>query len=152
MDISDEMIRHARRASVTSTSDVVAGEVTKSLQPNFFTHAISVNLRLLARSRRRTQIFFACSKMGGSAWTPDQLLRDNPHCHQWGKPPRGATASFLRRGMGRLFRDAGFANITHGAHVSRSPSPEGLPRASGPRRGTTAAFKKEGALLVSGTK
>src|SRR5438552_583070 len=86
MDISDEMIRHARRSSVDFHNLLfVAGEVAQiPWQPNFFSHVISVEssyywpdpaaglteLSRLSTSRR-------------SAWTRTKNSCDNPPC-----PPR----------------------------------------------------------------
>ncbi len=87
MDISDEMIRHARAASVDFENLVfVVGQVGEiPWESNFFTRAISVESSYYwpdpAKGLR--EIYRVLAE-GGSAWIIINYYRDNPHCHQWG--------------------------------------------------------------------
>src|SRR5258708_29637078 len=87
MDISDEMIRHARRASVDFDNLMfVAGEVTQiPWQPNFFSHAISVESSYhWPDPAARIDDLCRVLSHAGSAWLLLHYSLDNPHCHQWG--------------------------------------------------------------------
>src|SRR5437773_11443987 len=87
MDISDEMIRHARRASVDFDNLMfVAGEVAQiPWQPNFFSHAIAVESSYYCPNRAAgaTDIFRVLSD-GGAAWLLINYYLDHPHRYQWG--------------------------------------------------------------------
>src|SRR5881396_4264048 len=87
MDISDEMIRHARRSSVDFHNLLfVAGEVAQiPWQPNFFSHVISVESSYYwpDPAAGLKDISRVLSERG-SAWILINYYRDNPHCHQWG--------------------------------------------------------------------
>src|SRR3981189_866067 len=88
MDISDEMIRHARRSSVDFDNLLfVAGEVAQiPWQPNFFSHAISVESSYYwPDPAPGIKDIFRVLNAGGSAGVLINYYRDNPHCHQWGE-------------------------------------------------------------------
>jgi len=155
MDISDEMIRHARRASVDFDNLMfVAGEVAQiPWQPNFFSHVISVESSYYWPDPA-AGIKDICRVLGdgGSAWMLINYYRDNPHCHQWGSLLAVPTHLFSVDEWSQLFRDAGFTNVTHERIVDRSPSPEVYTGRWFGDAEQLRAFKKEGALLLSGTK
>ena len=127
MDISDEMIRHARRASVDFDNVMfIAGEVAQiPWQPNFFSHVISVE---------------------------SSYYRDNPHCHQWGSLLAVHTHLLAAEEWCGLFREAGFTNVAQERIVDSSPSPEVYSGRWFRDAEHLRAFKSEGALLIHGTK
>src|SRR5260370_9182814 len=87
MDISDEMIRHARRSSVDFDNVMfVAGEVTQiPWQPNFFSHAISVESSYYwPDPAAGAKDIFRVLNEGGSVWILFTSYRHNPHCHKVG--------------------------------------------------------------------
>jgi len=155
MDISDEMIRHARRASVDFDNLMfVAGEVTQiPWQPHFFTHAISVESSYYwPDPAAGLKDIFRILSDGGSAWILINYYRDNPHCHQWGSLLAVPTHLFSAEEWGGLFRDAGFTNVAHERVVDRSPSPEVYTGRWFRDAEQLRAFKAEGALLIHGAK
>ena len=155
MDISDEMIRHARRSSVDFDNLMfVTGEVAEiPWQPNFFSHAISVESSYYWPDPRAgiKDIFRALSD-GGSAWILINYYRDNPHCHQWGNLLAVATQLLSGDEWAEIFREAGFSGVGHERIVDLSPSPEVYTGRWFRDANHLRAFKAEGALLVYGTK
>jgi len=155
MDISDEMIRHARRASVDFDNLMfVAGEVVQiPWQPNFFSHVISVESSYYwpDPAAGLKDIFRVLSE-GASAWILINYYRDNPHCHQWGSLLAVPTHLLSAEEWAEQFRAAGFTNVAHERIVDRSPSPEVYTGRWFRDAEQLRAFKAEGALLVHGTK
>ncbi|MFI5106961.1 MAG: class I SAM-dependent methyltransferase, partial [Terriglobales bacterium] len=87
MDISDEMIRVARRTSLEHDNLLyVAGEAREiPWEANFFTHAISVESAYYwPDPAAGLKEIFRVLRSGGQAWVLINYYRDNPHCHQWG--------------------------------------------------------------------
>src|SRR5207245_658255 len=125
MDISDEMIRHARHNSLDFGNLLfVAGEVAQvPWQPNFFSHAISVESSFYwpdpAAGMRE---LFRVLGEGGSAWIVSNYYRDNPHCHQRGELLAVATPLLSAEESAELFRTAGFSQVGHGRIVDRTAS------------------------------
>lgn len=155
MDISDEMVRRARRASVEEGNLLfVVGEVRQiPWEANFFTRAISVESAYYwpdpASSLKE---IFRVLREGGSAWILINYYRDNLHCHQWGEKLAVPTHLLSADDWAALFRDAGFADVAYERIIDPSPSPEVY---AGPWFRDAAqlrAFKREGALLVYGVK
>jgi SAM-dependent methyltransferase len=155
MDISDEMIRHARRSSVDFDNLLfVAGEVAQiPWQPQFFSHAISVESSYYwPDPGAGIKDIFRVLREGGSAWMLINYYRDNPYCHQWGDLL--AVTTHLQSGeeWAEHFRAAGFANVAHERIVDPSPSPETYSGRWFRDAAHLRAFKAEGALLVHGRK
>ena len=155
MDISDEMIRLARRGSQDFDNVLfVVGEVAEiPWEGNFFDDAISVESAYYwpdpAAGLRE---LFRVLRPGGQAWILINYYRDNPHCHQWGKLLAVETHLLGADDWANLFCDAGFASVQHERVNDPSPSPATY---SGKwfRDGEQwKAFKREGALLVHGQK
>src|SRR5437016_3630908 len=114
MDISDEMIRHARRASVDFDNLLfVTGEVAQiPWQPNFFSHVISVESSYYwPDPGAGIRDIFRVLSEGGSAWMLINYYRDNPHCHQWGELLAVKTQLLSAEEWAELLRAAGFANV-----------------------------------------
>jgi ubiquinone/menaquinone biosynthesis C-methylase UbiE len=155
MDISDEMIRHARRASVDFGNLLfVTGEVAEiPWQPNFFSHAISVESSYYwPNPAAGVKDIFRVLCEGGSAWTLINYYSDNPHCHQWGELLAVSTHLLSGDEWAELFRGAGFSNVAQERIVDRSPTPQSYTGRWFHDVQQLRAFKAEGALLVSGTK
>ncbi len=126
MDVSDEMIRHARRknANLENVMFVIGGEDEIPWDANFFTHAISVESAYYwpdpARACAR---FFRVLREGGSAWIAINYYRDNPHSHQWSEVLRVPAQSARRRRVGR---DLPRRRLSPPSRTSAFPTP--LPR------------------------
>ena len=155
MDISDEMIRHARRASVDFHNLMfVTGEVAQiPWQPNFFSHAISVESSYYwPDSGAGVKDIFRVLRDGGSAWILINYYRDNPHSHQWGELLAVPTQLLSAEEWAALFRDAGFKDVAHERIPDPSPSPDVYTGRWFHDAEQLRAFKAEGALLVHGAK
>jgi SAM-dependent methyltransferase len=155
MDVSDEMIRHARRASADFENLLfVAGEAAEiPWETNFFSHVISVESAYYwpdpaAGIREILRVL----KPGGSAWILINYYRDNPHSHQWGALLAVKTHLLSAAEWGELFREAGFPGSLHERIVDPSPTPEVYTGRWFRDAAQLQAFKAEGALLVHGKK
>jgi SAM-dependent methyltransferase len=155
MDISDEMIRHARRASVDFDNLLfVAGEVAQiPWQPHFFSHVISVESSYYwPDPAAGLKDIFRVLADGGSAWILINYYRDNPHCHQWGSLLAVPTHLLSGEEWVEHFHAAGFTNVAQERIVDSSPSPEVYTGRWFRDAAHLRAFKSEGALLVHGAK
>ncbi|HKM83887.1 MAG TPA: class I SAM-dependent methyltransferase [Candidatus Acidoferrum sp.] len=155
MDISDEMIRTARRGSVEHDHVLyITGEAGKiPWGPNFFTHAISVESAYYwPEPAKGVKEIFRVLRPGGTAWILINYYRDNPHCHQWGELLAVATRLLSAEEWSGLFREAGFAEVAHERVADPSPSPETYAGRWFRDAAQLKAFKAEGALLVYGRK
>jgi len=155
MDISDEMIRHARRSSADFGNLLfVAGEVAEiPWQPHFFSHAISVESSYCwPNPAAGVKDIFRVLHDGGSAWILINYYRDNPHCHQWGELLAVRTHLLSGNEWAELYRAAGFSGVTHERIVDPSPSPETYTGRWFRDAEQLRAFKAEGALLIYGAK
>jgi len=155
MDISDEMIRQARRASVDYENLLfVAGQVEEiPWEPNFFSHAISVESSYYwPDPAAGVRDIYRVLKPGGSAWILINYYRDNPHCHQWGALLAVATHLLSAEEWAEHLRAAGFRNVGHERIVDPSASPEVYTGRWFRDAAHLRAFKAEGALLVRGEK
>jgi len=155
MDISDEMVRHARQGSVDYPNLVfIVGEVNEiPWEANFFQRAISVESSYYwpdpAAGIR--EIYRVLAERG-SAWILINYYRDNPHCHQWGEKLAVRTHLLWAEEWAKMFRDAGFADVAHQRIVDPTPTPEVYTGRWFRDAQQLAAFKREGALLIHGTK
>jgi len=155
MDISDEMIHRAREASVEFENLVfVVGAVDDiPWEPNFFQKAISVESSYYwpdpAKGLREIHRVLG---EGGSAWIIINYYRDNPHCHQWGEMLKIPTRLLSGDEWAALFRDAGFLHVAHQRIPDPTPNPEVYTGRWFRDAKQLADFRREGALLVHGTK
>ena len=155
IDVSDEMVRRAQRAS-TDFGNLAfnTGEVSQiPLGANAFHHVISVESAYYwpdpaAGVREILRVL----RHGGSAWILINYYRDNPHCHQWGKLLAMRTHLLSAGEWAELFRGAGFSKVGHERVADPSPSPEVYTGRWFQDAAQLRAFKQEGALLVYGTK
>jgi len=155
MDLSDEMIRHARRAHVALENVLfIVGSVEEiPWAPNFFTRAISVESAYYwPDPAKGLSEIFRVLREGGSAWILINYYRDNPHCHQWAEHFAIPAHLLAAEEWAALFREAGFSEVTHRRIIDPTPAPEAY---TGPWFRDAAqlrAFRREGALLMHGAK
>jgi SAM-dependent methyltransferase len=155
MDISDEMIRRARRNHVAleNTMFVVGGADEIPWDANFFTHAISVESAYYwpdpACGLRE---MFRVLREGGSAWILINYYRDNSHCHQWAGQFATPAHLFGTDEWAALFGEAGFSDIAHCRVPDPTPAPEFYTGRWFRDAAQVRAFRDEGALLVHGVK
>ena len=155
MDISDEMIRVARRSSIDCDNLLfVNGEVGEiPWEPNFFTQAISIESSYYwPDPAAGVNEIYRVLRPGGAAWILINYYRDNLHCHQWGALLAVPTHLLSAEEWANLFRAAGFAHITHERIADTSPSPETYTGRWFRDAAQLRAFKAEGALLVRASK
>lgn len=155
MDISDEMIRHGRAASVQFENLVfIVGQVGEiPWESNFFTRAISVESSYYwpDPSKGLKEIYRILAE-GGSAWILINYYKDNPHSHQWGKLLTIPTHLLSAEEWAGLFREAGFTGVQHGRIPDPTPNPEVYRGRWFRDAKQLADFRREGALLVHGSK
>ena len=155
MDISDEMIRIARRNSADQHNLMfVVGEVAEiPWQPDFFSHVISVESAYYwPNPAAGIKEIFRVLRPGGSAWILINYYRDNPHAHQWGAQLAVPTHLLSAEQWSELFRQAGCATAGHERIVDPSPSPDTYTGRWFRDAAQLRAFKAEGALLVHAVK
>jgi SAM-dependent methyltransferase len=155
MDVSDEMIRAARRTSLEQDNILYvqgeAGEIP--WEANFFQHAVSVESAYYwPEPRAGMREIFRVLRPGGAAWILINYYRDNPHCHQWGPLLAVETRLLLAEEWMELFREAGFGEVAQERVVDGSPTPESYMGRWFRDAEQLRAFKAEGALLVRGVK
>jgi arsenite methyltransferase len=155
MDISDEMIRVAQRASVDHDNLLfISGEVAEiPWEPNFFMHAISVESAYywpdpVAGARDIHRVL----RVGGAAWVLINYYRDNPYCHQWGSLLAVPTHLLSADEWVKLFQAAGFHPISHERIVDPSPTPAVYTGRWFRDAAELRVFKAEGALLICARK
>ena len=155
MDISDEMVRHARRncADVGNAMFIVGGVEEIPWEPGFFTQVISIESAYYwpAPGQGIREVFRVLRDCG-SAWILINYYRDNPHCHQWGALLPVPTQLRSAEEWADLFRAAGFADVAHARIIDDTPTPEEYSGRWFRDAAQMRAFKQEGALLVHGTK
>jgi len=155
MDISDEMIRMARRTSAEYENILyVDGEVAEiPWEPNFFHHAISVESAYYwpepaAGMREISRVL----RPGGAAWILINYYRDNLHCHQWGPLLAVKTHLLAAEEWMETMRAAGFMNVAEQRVVDGAPRPESYTGRWFRDAEQLQAFRAAGALLVHGVK
>jgi SAM-dependent methyltransferase len=155
MDISDEMVRRARRvcADVENALFIVGAAEEIPWEPNFFTRAVSVESSYYwpdpARGLRE---IFRVLREGGEAWVLINYFRDNPYVHQWGSLLAIPAKLLSAEEWAAMFRDAGFVDVTHERIVDPTPAPDVYKGRWFRDAAELAAFRREGALLIRGTK
>jgi SAM-dependent methyltransferase len=155
MDISDEMVRHARRncADIANTMVVVGSVDAIPWQPNFFTRVVSVESSYYwpdpAQGIR--EIFRVLGERG-SAWVLINYYRDNPHCHQWGEKLAIPAKLLSADEWAAMFRDAGFSEVHRELIPDPTPTPATYTGKWFRDAAQLKAFRRIGALLIRGVK
>jgi SAM-dependent methyltransferase len=155
MDVSDQMIRVARRTSLEHDNVLyVTAEVGAiPWEANFFTQAISVESAYYwPDPSSGLQEIFRVLRPAGKLRILINYYGDNPHCHQWGPLLAVKTHLLLADQWAGLFREAGFADVRQERVEDKSPSPEVYQGRWFRDAAQLRAFKTEGALLVYGAK
>jgi arsenite methyltransferase len=155
IDVSDEMIRHARRrnANLENVMFVVGEAEQIPWDAAFFTHAISVESAYYwPDPARAVAEIFRVLREDGSAWIAINYYRDNPHAHQWSEILSVPAQLLSAEEWAALFRDAGFAAVAHERIPDPTPAPETYSGRWFRDAGQLRAFREVGALLVHGTK
>jgi arsenite methyltransferase len=155
MDISDDMIQHARAASVKLKNlSFVVGTVDQiPWQADYFDRIITVESSYYwPDPARGVRELYRVAARGGSAWTLINYYRDNPYCHQWGAELKIPTHLLSAEEWKKLFSDAGFSSVAHQLVPDPTPNPETYTGRWFRDAKELAAFRAIGALLVHGTK
>lgn len=155
MDLSDEMLAHARRNSanirnaefILGTVDAIPRDANSfdkviSVESSYYWPDPAVGIREIFRVLRP----------GGSAWILINYFRDNPYCHQWGKILKIPAHLLSAEEWAALSHKTGFVNVTHRRIVDPTPAPETYIGRWFRDAAELAAFRREGALLVTGSK
>jgi len=155
MDISDEMVRLARRTSLDHDNILyVVGEAADiPWEPNFFHHAVSVESAYYwPDPSLGLKELHRVLHPGGRAWILINYYRDNPYCHQWGPLLAVPTHLLSVAEWSDLFRAAGFVDVHDSRVLDPSPSPETYSGRWFRDAAELRAFKAEGALLLHARK
>jgi SAM-dependent methyltransferase len=155
MDLSDEMVGRARRNSSTVHNvEFVVGSVDAIPRAtNSFDKVVSVESAYYwPDPSAGIREIFRVLRPGGSAWILINYFRDNPYCHQWAKLIPIPMHLLSGDEWSKLFRDAGFTQVAHQRIADPTPAPQTYTGRWFRDAAELAAFRKEGALLVHGTK
>lgn len=155
MDLSDEMLDHARRNSANvGNAEFIVGSVDAIPRPaDSFDKVISVESSYYwPDPAAGVREIFRVLRPGGSTWVLINYYRDNPYCHQWSKLIQIPMQLLSGDQWAELFRKAGFIEVTHRRIVDATPAPETYTGRWFRDAAELAAFRREGALLVGGTK
>jgi SAM-dependent methyltransferase len=155
VDISDEMVRRARRnyVAVENAMFVLGSADEIPWDANFFTQAISVEsayywpdpvqgLREIVRVLRE----------GGSGWILINYYLENPHSHQWSAQFVTPAHLLSADKWEEHFREAGFDFVRHCQIPDPTPVPESYTGRWFQDSTQLRAFRQTGALLIQGTK
>ena len=155
IDLSDEMIHRAQAASEGFTNvSFSTGSIQSIPSDNgFFRRAISVESAYYwPRPAEGLKEIFRVLAPGGSFWMLINYYHDNPYCHSWSSIFTIPTHLLSVSDWTALFHQAGFTHVA----TQRIPDPTPVPETYTGRWFGNAEelrrFRKEGALLVYGTK
>lgn len=155
MDVSDEMVRRARRnyVAVENAMFVIGGVDEIPWDANFFTHAISVESAYYwpdpARGLREIHRVL---REGGAAWIIINYYFENVHSHHFAEVFATPTHLLRAEEWEALMCDAGFTSVGHRRIPDPTPVPESYSDEWFQDAAQLRAFRQTGALLVHGTK
>jgi ubiquinone/menaquinone biosynthesis C-methylase UbiE len=155
MDISDEMVRRARRkyVAVENAMFVVGAADEIPWDANFFTHAISVESAYYWPDPvRGLREIHRVLREGGRAWILINYYLENLHSHHFAKVFATPTHLLSAGEWEALFSQAGFTSIGHRRIPDPTPTPETFTDEWFHDAAQLRAFRQTGALLVHGTK
>ncbi|MGB9337191.1 MAG: class I SAM-dependent methyltransferase [Candidatus Acidiferrales bacterium] len=155
MDISDEMVRHARQKSgeFGNLVFVVGGVEEIPWEANFFDHAISVESSYYwPDPGKGIRELHRVLRDAGSAWILINFYRDNPYCHQWAEKLQVPVHLFSAEEWKQFFREAGFAEVIHALIPDPTPTPAEYTGRWFRNAEELRKFREIGALLIRGTK
>ncbi len=155
MDISDEMVRRARKKYVALENAMfVVGSVDEiPWDAYFFTHAISVESAYYwPDPARGLKEIHRVLREGGSAWILINYYRENLDCHQWARNFSIPTHLLSASEWEALFHQAGFGNVANRRIPDPTPAPESYSGKWFRDAAQLRAFREAGALLIHGTK
>jgi SAM-dependent methyltransferase len=155
MDISDEMVRRARRnyVALENTMFIVGGVDEIPWDANFFSHAISVESAYYwPDPAAGMHEIHRVLREGGSAWLLINYYSDNPYCHQWAAQFATPAHLLSAEEWAALFHDAGFTDVAHRRIPDPTPAPESYAGRWFRDAAQLRAFREVGALLVHGAK
>lgn len=155
MDVSDEMVRRARQkyCEVGRAMFVVGSVDEIPWEDRFFSRVVSVESAYYwpdpAKGLRE---IFRVLREGGAAWILINYYRDNLHCHQWGPLLPIPTKLLAAEEWAEMFRAAGFSDVQYRRIVDPTPAPTEYSGRWFRDAAELAAFRREGALLLHGTR
>ena len=155
IDVSDEMIRRARRnnSGLENTMFVVGEAEEIPWDANFFTRVISIEAAYYwPNPQAALREIYRVLREGGSAWLLINYYRDNAHAHQWRDALKVPVHLLSSAEWAKLFVEAGFSEVKHERIPDPTPVPEKYEGRWFRDAAQLRAFRAEGALLVSGTK
>jgi SAM-dependent methyltransferase len=155
VDISDEMIRRARRLhdDLENVMFVIGEAEEIPWDAQFFTKALTVESAFYwpdpARGMRE---IFRVLREGGSAWVLINFYRENPHSHHWADVATVPVKLLSAEEWVALFRDAGLTDVKWERIPDPTPAPEIYSGRWFRDSAQLRAFREIGALLVHGTR
>jgi len=155
MDISDEMVRHARQKSAEfgNLVFVVGGVEEIPWEANFFDHAISVESSYYwPDPAQGIRELHRVLRDGASAWIIINFYRDNPYCHQWAEKLQVPVHLLAAEEWKHLFREAGFGEVTHALIPDPTPAPAVYEGRWFRNAEELKKFREIGALLIRASK
>lgn len=155
MDLSDEMVNRARANSAAFPNiEFVVGSVDTIPRPaDSFDKVVSVESSYYWPDPAvGIREIFRVLRPGGCAWILINFYRDNPYCHQWAKLISIPMQLLSGNEWAQLFGSAGFTEVIHSRIVDPTPAPETYTGRWFRDAAELAAFRREGALLIRGSK
>jgi SAM-dependent methyltransferase len=154
IDVSDQMIERARRASgpFQNLTYLVGGVDRIPWDAGFFAKVISVESAYYWPDPAQgiAEVFRVLAP-GGSAWILINYYRDNRHCHQWGPVFTIPAHLLAAEEWAQLLSAAGFVDVNHRRVPDPTPPPESYTGRWFRDAEQLRKFREEGALLIYGT-